>query len=112
MRKETTRSAREPSYQVVWPLGRSSVSLSIEPGPPISNLGGKTIGEVWNSAFKGNQMFAIIRERLRQRFPDVKFVDFDVFGDIHGPDEAEVIAALPGLLRQHGCDAVITGVGA
>ncbi|MBI4308558.1 MAG: hypothetical protein HY684_07125 [Chloroflexi bacterium] len=57
-------------------------------------------------------MFPIIEEKLRQRYPDLKFVRWDAFGNIQGPDEPEVIAALPGLLRKHGCDIVISGVGA
>ena len=110
MRSETT-PGREPLYQVVWPLGRAVVSSPVKLSPPVSDLRGKTVAEVWDYGFKGDQVFAIIRERLRQRFPGVKFVDYGTFGNIHGPHEREVIANLPGLLRQHGVDAVISGIG-
>ncbi len=102
----------EPAYEVVWPLGKSSSRLTFEPSTPVSDLNGKTVAEVWDWVFKGDQMFPIIREQLRQRFPDVKFVDYQAFGNVHGADEREVVAALPGLLIQHGIDAVICGVGA
>ena len=49
---------------------------------------------------------------LAARYPGIRFVEFDVFGSIHGRDEKELAATLPGLLRQHGCDAVISAVGA
>ncbi len=79
---------------------------------PVPDLNGKTVGELWDWLFKGDEMFAMIRERLSKRFPGVKFIDFSTFGNIHGSSEREVIAALPVLLRQHGCDAVISAVGA
>ncbi|MDO8673008.1 MAG: hypothetical protein Q7O66_16495 [Dehalococcoidia bacterium] len=110
MKHETAQSAHEPVYEVVWPLARTAAGAPIKPSPAIADLNGKTIGELWDYRFKGDRMFAIIRDSLRQRFPDVKFVDYSNFGDIHGPDEVEVISALPGLLRKHGVDAVITGV--
>ena len=112
MHGEEIRSSRAPGYEVVWPLGKSAARSSIELSPPVSDLNGKTIGELWDFMFKGDQMFAIIREQLKERFPGVKFVDSRTFGNIHGSSEAEVIAALPDLLRQHGCDAVISAVGA
>ena len=112
MRNEAVGSVRDPVYEVVWPLGKSVVSAAVDPSAPIVDLNGKTIGELWDWLFKGPEMFAIIRQRLRERFPDVKFVDYSTFGNIHGSREAEVIAALPDLLRQHGCDAVISAVGA
>lgn len=111
MEKPTSRSAAEPVYEVVWPLGQSTVD-EVAPNPPIEDLNGKTVGELWDWLFKGDQMYALIRERLRQRFPGVKFVESSAFGNIHGQDEAAVIAALPDLLREHGIDLVVTGIGA
>ncbi len=101
----------EPVYEVVRPIGKSAAGESIKPGLPITDLSGKTIGEIWNRRGNGDDVFPILRDSLRQRFPDIKFVDFDTFGDIHGSNEPEVVAALPGLLRLHGVDAVITGLG-
>ncbi|HEX2172331.1 MAG TPA: hypothetical protein VHL09_07795 [Dehalococcoidia bacterium] len=101
----------EPVYEVVWPLGRTTID-AVDPNPPILDLNGKTIGELWDWLFKGDQMYALLRDQLQRRFPEVRFVDFREFGNIHGQNEKEVIAALPDLLRRHGCDAVITSVGA
>lgn len=112
MESKSTRSASEPVYEVVWPLGKSAAAASVNLSSPVSDLRGKTIAELWDWLFKGDEMFAIVREKLRERFPDVKFVDYRTFGNIHGPTERSIIAALPETLRQHGCDAVISAVGA
>lgn len=112
MQYQTTGSAQGPLYEVVWPLGKSVVAPAIEPTVPISDLNGKTVAELWDWLFKGPEMFAIIRQRLRERFPDVRFVDYETFGNIHATNEGEILSSLPEMLRRHGCDAVITAVGA
>lgn len=101
----------EAKFEVVWPLGRS-VYETIPLAKRAPDLQGKTICELWDWLFKGDEMFPIIREALSKRYPTIKFVDYSVFGCTHGPKEREVTAALPDLLRKHGCDAVISAVGA
>jgi hypothetical protein len=54
----------------------------------------------------------MIRELLSKQYPGIKFFDYTTFGNIHGPKETEIISALPDRLREHGCDAVIAGIGA
>jgi hypothetical protein len=75
-------------------------------------LNGKTIGQLWNYMFRGDEIFRMARVGLSDRFPDARFVDYEVFGKIHGPNEDSVIAALPRILQEKGCEAVICGVGA
>lgn len=101
----------EPRYEAVWPLGKS-VYETVPLAPPIEDLNGKTVCQVWDELFRGDEMLAIIREELTKRYPAVKFLGHTLFGNTTGPNQREVVAALPGLLRQHGCDAVISGVGA
>jgi hypothetical protein len=101
----------EPVYDVVWPLAPSAApagSLAARS----ADLSGKTVGELWDYLFKGEEMFPLIRRALEARYPGIRFVEFETFGSIHGRDEKELAATLPGLLRQHGCDAVISAVGA
>ncbi|MFH1486726.1 MAG: hypothetical protein ABIH46_11705 [Chloroflexota bacterium] len=101
----------EPAYEVVWPLGRSSYeTIHMASRPP--DLSGKTVCELWEWLFRGDEMFTILRDVLSKRYPGIKFVDYNTFGSTHGSKEREVIAALPELLRKHGCDAVISAVGA
>ncbi|MBI2908445.1 MAG: hypothetical protein HYX92_12430 [Chloroflexi bacterium] len=100
-----------PTYKVVWPLGRrhsDKTALS----SPLDDLSGKTVCEIWDRQFRGDEVFPVIRQRLQQLYPDLRFVGHEEFGNIHGPDERQTLELLPGLLRKHGCDLAITGVGA
>ena len=103
--------AQEPTYEVVWPLGRH-VTKRADIAPSLSDLNGKTVCYLWNSAFRGEQMFPILSEELRKRFPDVRIIDQDTMGSTHGLDEKQYIASLPELLKNHEAAAVISGVGA
>ena len=111
MDKHTHPPAAEPVYEAVWPLGKS-VSEQVSLAPPVSDLSGKRVGEMWDWLFKGDAMFPVIRERLRQRYPGIQFADYNVFGNFHGHNEREVMATLPERLRGEGCEVVISGVGA
>jgi hypothetical protein len=101
---------QESNYQVVWPLGKSK-HQPITLKPRISDLRGKTIGELSDFGFRAEEMFPIIREQLSKRYAGIRFVEYTNFGNIHGPQENEVIANLAEKLHQFGCDAVISGVG-
>ncbi len=101
----------DPVYEVVWPLGKS-VYETIPLAKRSADLSGKTVCELWEWLFRGDEMFSILRESLSKRSPGIKFVDYNVFGNTHGSKEADVIAAIPELLRKNGCDAVISAVGA
>ncbi|MND03774.1 hypothetical protein D3C83_237550 [compost metagenome] len=56
-------------------------------------------------------MFGFIEEGLKARFPGVRFVSWREFGNTHGGEEREVVAALPGKFKELGVDAVISGMG-
>ena len=101
--------------EVVSPLGRPAVSLA-RAAPRLPDLNGKTIGELWNGVFKGDQTFPVIRRLLEQRFPRLKIIPFTEFPYAPGSDDpaqqrerARRMAALAG---EKGCDAVISGNGA
>jgi hypothetical protein len=101
----------EPVFEVVWPLAPSAArpgALAVRSG----DLSGKTVGELWDYLFKGEEIFPLIRRALQARYPGIRFVEYERFGSIHGRDEAEMARALPEQLRNHGCDAVISAVGA
>ena len=70
------------------------------------------VGELWDYLFRGEEIFPILREELAKRFPGIKFVTYDVFGNVHGPQQRELVADVPKLLKQHGCNAVISAIGA
>lgn len=97
-------------YKVLWPRGRRTsgiISLARRP----ETLEGKTICELSDRIFHADEIFPVIEKELAKRYRGIKFVNHEVFGNIHGGAEAKVIAALPDALKQNGCDAVITGNG-
>jgi len=97
-------------YKVVWPLGKI-ISEKVTLAPRISDLSGKTICELSDYGFRAEEIFPLIRASLSERYPDIRFIEYETFGNTHGPQEAEIIATLADKLRQYGCDAVISGVG-
>lgn len=111
MNTQQQSTATESQYEVVWPLGRLRVEGGAEFPPALPDLDGITIGEMWDWLYKGDRLFPIVREELRKRFPNIKFVEYPVIGNIHGPDENEIVQGLPQLLQALGCDAVVVGVG-
>ncbi len=106
-----TPSSRESIYEVVWPLAPSAAAAAAL-ASRIPDLSGKTVGELWDYLFKGEEIFPLVRRALERRYPGVRFVEYETLGTIHGRDDAELAATLPALLRKHGCDAVISAVGA
>lgn len=98
-------------YRVVSPAGVSSQGVKTV-APPIADLDGLTIAELSNHQFHHTMTFDVIRKSLLERFPNLRFVPYQTFGNIDDPNrESEVLAALPDRLREQGVDAVITGNG-
>ena len=97
-------------YEVVYPLGR--LTQKAKPiAPRLNALDGITIGELSNHKFGSELTFAVLEKSLAKRYPNVKFISHEEFGDTYGPRESEVIRTLPDKLRKYGCDAVISGNG-
>jgi hypothetical protein len=103
----------ESEFEVVWPSGRSAVS-EVGLSEALDGIDGKTIGFVWDHVFRGAEMWEIIKERLSADYPGTRFVDYPVFGDIHGSvaSERAAVAGIPDKLREYRVDAAIVGVGA
>ena len=100
----------ETDYQVVWPLGKLAYpNMTLKPRIP--DLNGKTICELSDFIFRGEEIFPAVREGLRKIYPDIKFVEYNQFGNIHGSNEVEFIRSLPTMLKECGCDGVISGIG-
>lgn len=106
-----SRSGSEPTYAVVSPVGVSGIE-SISASLPVLDLRGKTICELWDQVFKGDQIFAIVRKMLAERFPNVRSISHETFGDTTpGDDPVAHEKQLSDRLRALGCDAVISAVG-
>ena len=98
------------AYNVVWPAGKKAIS-GTKLAKRLDSLNGKVVAELWDWVFKGDIMFEAFRESLHKMYPDITFVSWKDFGEIHGPNEHEVLKALPDNLKKYNVDAVICGVG-
>lgn len=97
------------TYDVVWPRSKQAVELQDLADRP-GSLDGRTVGFLWDYLFRGDEIFPVIAEELKARYPTVEIVDFREFGSTHGDGEAEMVAALPQRLRDRGVDVVVSGM--
>jgi hypothetical protein len=100
-----------PRFDVVWPLSPKAVKLAAA-SPRVPDLNGKTVCELWDVLFRGDQIYPQVRDHIRARFPGVNFVGHTEFGNFHGLHEHKVHAALADKIREHKADAAIVGIGA
>ena len=84
----------EPVYDVVWPLAPSAAPSGVLAARS-PELDGKTVGELWDYLFKGEEIFPLIRRALAARYPSIRFVEYERLGSTHGRDEAELARTLP-----------------
>ena len=103
-------SSRDAQYAVLWP--RSPRQVGIKPlARRLGTLNGKTVAQLWDYVFRGNEVFAQLEEGLKKRYPDIRFVSYKEFGSTHGSEEREVLSALPRRFKELGVDAAISGMG-
>ncbi|MCB0982630.1 MAG: hypothetical protein R2694_00360 [Ilumatobacteraceae bacterium] len=101
-------------YDVVWP--RSPLATARRPlaprlgGGPAHGLAGRRVGFLWDYMFRGEELFPVLAGELQAMGADV--VGYDAFGNIHGPDEAQLVGEIPSVIAARGIDAVVSGVGA
>jgi hypothetical protein len=102
---------QEPQYHVVWPQGTRAFAEG-DAVPRLGDLSGKTIAAIWDYLFRGDEIFATVTRKLGERFPGLRVVSYDVFGNTHGARQQALLAEVPEKLRRHEVDAVISLVGA
>jgi hypothetical protein len=83
--------------------------------PRLDTLEGKVVGEVYNHHFKGDQMFALYRRLLQERYPGVRIVPFtEMPASYVGGDPAtqrRIAQEVAQQAREKGIDALIAGNG-
>ncbi|MCB1740443.1 MAG: hypothetical protein KDK91_08745 [Gammaproteobacteria bacterium] len=97
-------------YRVVWPRSERTVAVT-ELAPRLDTLAGKTVCQLWDYLFRGDEIFPLLEQALSERYPDVRFIRYSEFGSTHGDEEREILESLPQRLRELGVDAVISGMG-
>jgi hypothetical protein len=96
-------------YEVVWP--KSERMTALQPlAPRLASLEGAKVAQLWDYLFRGDEVFDVLEEGLKARYPTSQFVSWREFGNVHGEDELQVLAELPGRLKAMGVDAVICGM--
>jgi hypothetical protein len=99
---------------VISPLGLP-VTQNKGIAPRLDTLEGKTVGEVYNHHFKGDQMFALYRQLLRQRYPGVRIVPYsELPASYVGGDSAtqrRIAQEVAVQAKEKGIDALIAGNG-
>ena len=100
----------DTKYEVVWP--RSERQQKLQPlARRLETLNGKTVAQLWDLRCRGNEVFRMLEEDLKARFPEVRFVNWREFGSTHGSNERQLLAALPDRFRELGVDAAISAMG-
>jgi len=102
-------------FEALSPVGASTVEKK-PLAPRLSDLNGKTVCELDGGMFRAHETLPIIRQLLKKRYPEVKFI---FAGEIKPPDlEAQAISqkeksleAFRIDLMEKGCDAIIVGNG-
>ena len=105
-----SRTPNDGHYSVVWPRGQMTAGIT-PLAKRVDSLEGKTVAELWDYVFRGDEIFPLLRGALRERYPRVRFVGYEEFGSTHGDRERDLIEALPTRLRELGVDAAISGMG-
>ncbi|MDP1717423.1 MAG: P22AR C-terminal domain-containing protein [Burkholderiales bacterium] len=100
----------QAQYEALWPRSPRQAKVKAL-ARRLDTLEGKTIAWMWDYLFRGDEIFAHLEENLKARYPGMTFVSWREFGNTHGSDEREVVAALPQKLKALGVDAVVSGMG-
>ena len=102
-------STADGRYKVVWPVAERRLK-SRPLAKRLDTLNGKTVAQLWDYLFAGDEVFAALEEKLRERYPDVKFVRWREFGSTHAVNEKELLASLPQRFKELGVDAAISSM--
>ncbi len=94
-------------YNVVWPV--AELRLKLRPlARRLDTLRGKTVAQLWDFLFAGDEVFAALEAKLAEDYPDIKWISWREFGSTHGVNEKEILASLPQRFKELGVDAAIS----
>ena len=107
-------ASAEPVYKIVSPMGESTAKMTAM-ARRLDTLDGKTVGMVWNHAFKADVTHAAIAEELKKQYPGIKIVPYTDMPIAPLPElvgtPRTASEALQAAYKAKGCDAVIAGNG-
>lgn len=91
--------------EIFAPAGSARDSNKFQYARRLPDLNGKTIGEISNCLWEADLIFPRIRDVLKARYPDIKFVPYTEFP--HHADDIQDNEQLPDMVKAKGVDAVI-----
>ena len=94
-------------YAVVWPCAERRVKAR-PLARRLDTLKGRTVAQLWDYLFAGDEVFAALEKKLAESYPDIRWVSWREFGTTHGVNEKELLASLPQRFRELGVDAAIS----
>jgi hypothetical protein len=113
--------AENQMFEVVRPIAEAEKTL-VNAAARLPDLRGKTIGELSSNIYNAHISFPIIREMLKERYPDIKIIPYTEIneslpqstivtysGDTAAQEEKE--RAIIKIAREKGCEAFIIGNG-
>ena len=103
-------TADEGAYAVVWPLAPFPTGATNRGSLPARPV--KRLGFIWDYLFSGDLIFEELTPKLNDQFPGVEIIGPEIFGNIHGANEEQVLERLEGGLTATRVDSVIVAVGA
>jgi hypothetical protein len=103
------KSVNDGLYEVVWPSGERRQKMR-PLAKRLDTLNGKTVAQLWDFLFAGDEVFTTLEQELAKQFPDVKWVGWREFGSTHAVNEKELLASLPQRLKDLGVDAAVSSM--
>ena len=98
------------TYEVLWPRGPKTIEIA-PLAARLDSLEGKTVCQLWDYLFRGDEIFPILEAELSAAYPNMNFVGYTTFGSTHGSEEGQILADLPQTLADNKVDAIISGMG-
>lgn len=96
-------------YEVVWPSGERRQKMR-PLAKRLDTLNGKTVAQLWDFLFAGDEVFSELERKVAEQYPDVKWVSWREFGSTHAVNEKELLASLPQRFKELGVDAAISSM--
>lgn len=91
--------------EVFIPTGSGLGSNQFPHGQRLEDLNGKIIGEISNGVWSSDRILPLIRDLLKKRYPDIRFVPYtELPSGVDGIMDNEELGEL---VLAKGCDAVI-----
>jgi len=91
--------------EVFDPCGSAPDANKFKYAPRLADLNGKTVGEISNRIWESDRIFPLIRDLLKKRVPDIKFVPYTDLPS--GLDNIQDNEEIGDIVAAEGCDAVI-----